>query len=228
MSVRPFAPLVLLATGLLTTGLVSACGLPDTSSPLPAAKVLLDDSAAALRDLRDVRFEYSLNGRIPELDVRSAQGRASANGAAEGEAEIETPDGGADVSFVVEGDTVTVTAESGGTERLPGASPNAATLLNPDTGLPSLLAAATDVRTENREELDGVSAYRVGGDVDRATISRLLPGAWADVEMKFWVSEGEGRELLRLWLQLPPRTENEGTVMLELALSDHNAQDGAR
>ncbi|OZM75224.1 hypothetical protein CFN78_03450 [Amycolatopsis antarctica] len=210
---------------LLVISLLGACGMPDTSGPLPDSRTLLDASAEGLRDLRDVRFDYGLTGEIPGVLLRSAHGRASANGAAEGEAEIETPDGRVARGFVVESGTLTLRDPAGPSTREPVPAPAPATLLDADRGLRSLLTAARSTRTENREEVDGVSAYRVGGTVGREVLARLLPGVWADADLKFWIAEDDGRELRRLWLQLPARQDNRGVVAIELALADHNAQD---
>ncbi|MFD2397088.1 LppX_LprAFG lipoprotein [Prauserella oleivorans] len=97
-----------------------------------------------------------------------------------------------------------------------------ARLLDPERGLRQLLTKATALETESREELQGVPAYRINGELSHAAVSALVPGIHDAVDVKFWVSENPRRDLLRLWVQVPPRQPNEGSVMLELALTDHN------
>jgi len=219
MLARRLTPVLLIAIGLL-----GACGSPETSG-LPEGRDLLARSAEGLRNLRDVRFDYGLSGDIPGLALRSAHGRVSASGAAEGEAEIDTPEGRVARGFVVDSGTLTLTEPGGASTRQPVPAPSPVALLDSDTGLRSLLVNAANPRTENRETLDGETAYRVGGTVGREVVARLLPGVWADAETKFWVSDDGSRRLLRIWLQLPPPRNNQGAVAIELALADHNAQD---
>ncbi|OLT42519.1 hypothetical protein BJF85_22670 [Saccharomonospora sp. CUA-673] len=100
-----------------------------------------------------------------------------------------------------------------------------ASLLAPDGGLRTLLGDATDLDTESREDIDGVPAWRVSANIPQEQMSQLLPGIPDDVAAKFWVTDSEDaaeRTLLRVWLQVPPRTPNEGAVLVELGLTGHN------
>jgi len=95
-------------------------------------------------------------------------------------------------------------------------------LLGRDGGLRALLGDATDLSTESREDIDDVPAYRVSARIPQDKMSELLPGVPGDVAAKFWVSDDADRTLLRVWLQVPPRTPNEGAVLIELGLTEHN------
>src|SRR5690606_40255053 len=83
-------------------------------------------------------------------------------------------------------------------------------LLGRDGGLRALLGDATDLSTESREDIDDAPAYRVSARIPQDKMSELLPGVPGDVAAKFWVSDDADRTLLRVWLQVPPRTPNEG------------------
>ncbi len=97
-----------------------------------------------------------------------------------------------------------------------------ARLLDPATGLGTLLRQARGLETETREDLDDVATYRVGGELPREAVAAFVPGVHADVDVKFWVGADAPGHLRRVWVQVPPRQKNEGAVVLELALTRHD------
>lgn len=207
--------------------LVGGCTSPQGQRPLPSGKSLVAAAASSLRDLRSVRFDLSVSGAIPGFPVNSVAGRAVRDGAdsfARGEADVQRRTERTQYEFRVDDGMLTLTEPDGTRTRGPvpaGFGP--ADLLDPQTGLRSILAGATGLRTETREEVGDVRAYRVAGTVPRDVVSALVPGITSDVKVKFWVSERASRHLVRIWMQVPPRQPNQGAVMLELALSRHNA-----
>ncbi|PXY32543.1 LppX_LprAFG lipoprotein [Prauserella muralis] len=209
-------------------GLLGGCASsPDATGPMPEGKALLDASAATLRDLHTVRFEAKANGALPGLSIRTVSGVASRDGGrygyARGEADVQEHTDRVQYDFLLSGDRVRLTDPEGrDTQREVAEQFSPARLLDPERGLYQLLAHARNVRTETREELHDVPAYRVAGQLSRDVVSSVIPGVHDDVDVKFWVGAGAQRTLLRLWLQVPPQQKNQGAVMLELALTDHN------
>ncbi|MEU3275347.1 LppX_LprAFG lipoprotein [Saccharomonospora sp. NPDC006951] len=214
---------------VLVIGMLGGCTpSPDTSGPLPEGRGLVDESATALRDLRSVHFQVSLSGTVPGLSIREVDGVATRQGGeygfASGDADVQEHTDRVQYRFLLSGDRLRLTDKDGNSsERSVPAEFSPARLLDPEQGLYQLLEKASGLTTEGREELDGVSSYRVTGEVSRSVVSAIVPGIEADVDVKFWVREGKNRDLLRLWMQIPPRQKNEGSVMLEVALSEHNA-----
>ncbi|PXY37449.1 LppX_LprAFG lipoprotein [Prauserella flavalba] len=217
---------------VLALGLLTGCTSPDTSGPLPDGATLVDDSAKALRDLESVRFDFRVSGAIPGLSIRAVDGVAQRSdgryGYARGDADVQRHTDRAQYEYLLAGDRLRLTDRDG--DQVEQAVPEQfvpARILDPKHGLYQLLTHATALKTETSEELDDVTAYRVNGELPRKVVSQLVPGIQADVDVKFWVSEQPNRNLLRLWIQVPPRQKNEGSVMLELALSDHNRPVGS-
>ncbi|WP_158885571.1 LppX_LprAFG lipoprotein [Amycolatopsis anabasis] len=223
MFCRRILPVVLLILG----GLAGCTSSPDTSGPLPDGKGLVTAAAAAVDGLRSARFRFGVSGNIPGLEVREIEGRASRDGGphgvAKGRADVQESTERFDVDYVLAGDTLYLTSGDGTRERRPvPAEFSPAAVLDPARGLRRLLLGVTGAKTEGREALDKVPAFRVTGKLGKDVISAVVPGIQADVDVKFWVSQAESRDLLRVWMQVPPQQPSEGAIMLELSLSELN------
>ncbi|WP_020667927.1 LppX_LprAFG lipoprotein [Amycolatopsis nigrescens] len=223
MHCRRIAGVVLLVLGLLG-GCASS---PDTRGPLPDAPGLVTAAASTLQGLHSVRFRLGVSGSIPGLDLRMLEGQASRDGGpygrAQGRGDVQLDNERVKVDYLLSGDTVYLTEGNGERTQLPAPAGFApATVLDPERGLHRLLVGAEQLKTEGREKLENVPTYRLTGRISRAVVSGLVPGIGADVDVKFWVTESEPRELRRIWLQVPPRQPSEGAVMVELSLSEQN------
>jgi lipoprotein LprG len=210
---------------LLILALVCGCeASPDTSGPLPSARDLVSAAEASFDILLTVRYELNVSGTIPGLDVREVDGQASRGGLASGHADVQQGTTRFQMTFLVDGPTLYLTDQQGNrTQRPVPAAYAPGVLLDPSRGVPRLLSGATELKTETREDVKGVRTYRITGDLARAVVSSVVPAIQADVSVKFWVTQSEPRQLVRVWMQVPPQQPNEGAVMLELGLSDVNA-----
>ncbi|MGH3949294.1 MAG: LppX_LprAFG lipoprotein [Pseudonocardiaceae bacterium] len=203
-----------------------------TSAPAPApqapdAQALAEEAADSLEDLRSATVTLRTTGAIPGLVVHKAEARirteGGAAGSGRGEATIYRADGSADVEFTLADDTLTVVHENGDRSRLRAhGSYLPATLFSRDGPLGTMLTSATGLRTEATEEMDGVTTYRLGGELSRSVISSLLPQVTSDVQVKFWVGGPTAPALYRVWIQVPPPRPNQGAAMLEVGISEHN------
>ncbi|HVV10821.1 LppX_LprAFG lipoprotein [Amycolatopsis sp.] len=217
--------------GVLVLLLALACGCsasPDTRGPLPDGTTMVHDAATSLEQLHSIQFDFSVSGTIPGLDVREVKGQASRDGGrygtAVGQADMQESTNRFELQYEIDGDTLRLTDQHGtSTDEPVPAEYNIVALLDPQHGLPSLLRAATGLKTETKEDVQGVQTYRVTGELTQSAVSGLLPGVQSDVDVKFWVTQSEPRALVRVWMQVPPRQPNEGAVMLELGLSHANA-----
>ncbi|MCU1682982.1 MAG: hypothetical protein JWQ81_3721 [Amycolatopsis sp.] len=214
---------------LLVVGLLGGCSSSqlDTSGPLPDGHGLVTESANALTGLRSVRFTFSSSGVIPGLPIRQVEGDATLDGgpggAAKGQADMQESINRFQLTYVLTGNKLYLTPKSGPVETVPApAGFTPASLLEPDGALHKLLTSATGMQTEASELLGSVQTYRVAAKVSKAVISSIIPGIQSDVDVKFWVAENAPKELMRMWVQIPPVESNEGATMLELALSNHN------
>ncbi|MEC3980621.1 LppX_LprAFG lipoprotein [Amycolatopsis sp. H20-H5] len=213
---------------LLTAGLLGGCtGSPDTSGPLPAGPELVNAVAETLLSLRSVHFTLGVSGGIDGLPIPQMDGDATLDGgkfgSAQGHADVQPGDTRVKLQYVLRGDEVTTTDTNGMLATLPvseGYNPRA--MLGPGGSLRRLVAGATGLRTEGRERVQGVEAYRVGGTVPAAVISGVAAGIRSEVVVKIWVSQAEPRQVMRLWIQVPPTKDHVAAVMLELALTRQN------
>ncbi|GLY68192.1 LppX_LprAFG lipoprotein [Amycolatopsis taiwanensis] len=211
---------VLLAAAALATG----CGPSPDTSGLPDGTQLVSAAGASLDQVRTVRFDFDVSGTIPGLDVRAVSGQASRDGSASGKADVQDTVNRFETTFAINGPTLYLTDQHGNrTERPVPAGYNPAVVLDPSRGLPRLLTEATGLKTETKEDVQGVQAYRVTGELAGNVVSSVVPQIHSDVDVKFWVTQSEPRELVRVWMQVPPQQPNEGAVMLQLALSDMSA-----
>lgn len=218
---------IALVTGL-ALGLIGGCtSSPDTTGPMPDGRQLVTESAETLRQLRSVHFSFGVSGIVPGLNVSEATGHAVLDGSrygwARGTADVQRATERTQVEFLLRGESLRLTDEQGEVTERPVPAPYyPAAFLDSESGLPALLTSATKLETEGTEELGEVVAYRVDGKIAAEVVSRLIPGITSDVSVKFWVREQRPRELVRVWMQIPPRQPKQGAVMLELALSEHN------
>ncbi|MFE0027992.1 LppX_LprAFG lipoprotein [Amycolatopsis sp. NPDC059021] len=208
----------------LVLGLAGGCAA-SPSTPLPAGAELLSAAASSFATVRSTHFSLGVNGVLPGLPLRQIEGDATVDdgGRATGTADVQDDVRRVKFSFDLRGGEVTRTDPSG-TVREPVPPEFAVSaLLGPQGGLRRLLDGVGAARTEGRERVEDVDAFRVGGVVPVAVVSRVLPQIHADVTVKVWVSESEPRQFVRLWLQVPPPGEHQSPVMFELGLTRQNA-----
>jgi lipoprotein LprG len=203
-------------TLLAAVGLVGGCDTAQDTSGLPDGAQLVSAAAASFDELHTVRFDFDISGAIPGLDVRGGVGQVSRDGSASGKADVE----GHQTTFTINGSLLYLTDQHGNrTERPVPAGYTPAALLDRSRGLTRLLRGATGLKTETKEDIQGVQAYRVTGELTGDVVSSVLRQIRSDVVVKFWVTQNEPQELVRVWMQVPPQRPNEGAVMLELALA---------
>lgn len=212
---------------LLSIGLLAGCSsAPETSGPMPEGTTLVSKSALAQTRLETARFTFGLTGIVPGVQVRSAEGAVTTSmGTARGKAQVDAPMGKVDGEFLADRLSTTITDGRGVQTRLGAPHPDLTTLLVGNNGVRALLLNSTDVHTEGKEALNGQAAYRVDANVGQPSVNMMLPGAWAGAHVKFWISEEARHDLLRVWLQLPPRQPNQGAVTVEVALKDQKYEE---
>ncbi|MFI7123188.1 LppX_LprAFG lipoprotein [Amycolatopsis sp. NPDC049868] len=205
---------------LLTLGLIGGCA---GSPPLPPAREYVSAAADSLVSLRSVRFTLGVNGVVTGLPVRGLDGEVSLEGGAVGKADLQDDFERVKVDYRLSGSEITLSGPGG--ERVIPASaaytPQA--MLGADGGLRRLLTGATELRGERWERVQDTESFRIAAKVPAAVIGGIVPEIKSDVFVKLWISRDEPRRLVRVWLQVPPTKPEEFAVMLELALTRHNA-----
>jgi lipoprotein LprG len=198
----------LLLAILLTAG---CAGSPDTRGPFPAGAELVREAATSFASVRSVHFAAGVNGVLPDFPLRLIEGDATLDhgGSATGTADVQDGEGHVKFPFDVRD----------GQGSLPEGYAVSA-FLGPAGGLKRLLDGVTGAKTEGKENVDGAAALRVGGRVPAAVAHSVLAPVDADLDVKVWVSDGEPRRFVRLWVQIPPVDDHLSPVMIELSLTE--------
>ncbi len=210
----------LLPALLLTIGLIGGCA---GSPPLPSAPELVSAAADSLVSMRSVRFTLGVNGVVSGLPVRGLDGEISLDGGAVGNADLQDDFERVKVKYRLSGSGITLSGP--GVERVvPASAPyTPQAMLGADGGLRRLLLGATELRGERWERVQDTDSIRIGAKVPAAVIGGIVPEIRSDVVVKLWISKAEPRRLMRVWVQVPPTKPEEFAVMLELALTRHDA-----
>ncbi|AUI63759.1 LppX_LprAFG lipoprotein [Amycolatopsis sp. BJA-103] len=205
---------------LLTIGLIGGCA---GSSPLPSAQEFVSAAADSLVSLRSVRFTLGVNGVVTGLPVRGLDGEVSLEGGAVGNADLQDDFERMKVKYRLSGSEITLSGPDG--ERMiPASAPyTPQAMLGAEGGLRRLLTGATELKGERWERVQDTDSFRIAAKVPAAVIGGIVPEIRSDVFVKLWISKDEPRRLVRVWLQVPPTSPQDFAVMLELALTRHDA-----
>ena len=79
-------------------------------------------------------------------------------------------------------------------------------ILNPDTGLATVLANFTDAKAEGRDSIGGQSAVRISGNVSADAVNKVAPPfkATNPVPATVWIQETGDHQLVQVNLQHSP------------------------
>lgn len=220
-------PRVLIALLSLAVFGMTACtqetAPPDTAS-LPDAKTLLADSAVAMGAVESAHVKIETEGEISTVPLRRAEGDLLRSGDAKGAIQLLQSGVLVEMEFVVVGDFIHLKGATGGWQKLPLSAASAiydpSIILDPDRGIVKVLSTAADPVTEAKEEVDGVSAYRVAVSLNDAAVSALVPGVTAGATGKLWLSESS-KHLIKAVLTVPGLKAGEtGTVTVSISAID--------
>jgi lipoprotein LprG len=187
---------VTLVLGVAGSALAGCTAKPSMGNPrstvdLPAGPALLASAATALRDVKSIRFTIETEGTLGELPLRRADGRLTRDGSAKGSMRITQDGGPVEFEFVIIGPKLWLKGPTGGFQQLPLALASTvydpSTLLDPERGVARVVRTATKARTEAREQVDGVDAYRVAASFDSQAIAAVVPGAGAGATGQLWL-----------------------------------------
>jgi lipoprotein LprG len=219
----------LLVTLALAAAFTTACtsdDQPADTGSLPGGAGLLKDAAAATADIKSAHFTLTVNGEIPDLPVKKAEGdltrEGSAAGAAKGTVSMDLMGSLFEGEFVLVDESLYIKGPTGGWTELPASMVrnlyDPAAILDPERGIAKVLASVRNAKTEGTVEIDGVSTYRVKGRVAQDVVSKLVPGISSDVDITFWVRQDNGHQPVKATVQ----ATKDATV--DVTLSDIDKQ----
>ncbi|GAA4556318.1 LppX_LprAFG lipoprotein [Planotetraspora kaengkrachanensis] len=189
--------------------LVTSCS-SGSEAAVPSGPDLLAKSAEAMKTVKTVAFTIDTKDR-PSVPVRHAEGVLTSAGDAKGSLQIDFG-GLQEFEFIVSGDTVHFKGATGGYQTM--TREQLAAIYDPSavlTGVPQLLAAAQDVRSEAAEKVGGSDAYRVAVTLPQQALVKLVPGVQQGVNGTVWIAKSSSR-LMKIDL---PMTGGSVTVGLD-------------
>jgi lipoprotein LprG len=172
-------PLVVTA-GLALVAAAACSGGGD----LPPADEMLPDAATAMRGVETVRFDLTVDGEVPGLDIKAADGVITADGSAQGTGTLTAFGMDIEAEYVIIGEDAWVKGPTGGFQQIPVGDDmlpyDPTLLLDPDSGVAALLETAESAEPEDTEDIDGTDTYRYAVEFDPAAFAALIPaeGDW--------------------------------------------------
>ncbi|MFD1149240.1 LppX_LprAFG lipoprotein [Saccharothrix hoggarensis] len=186
--------------GSLVLALVAGCTSSGGAGSQPEGPELLARAAAGMKAVTSTHFTIKVDGELPGVTVKDAEGDLNAAGESQGRAKIEQFGQLIEVEYVLVGQDLHFKGPTGGFTKLPAAlagqvyDPSA--ILDPDKGVAHVLGSARDAKTVSVD--DGVAV--VEATVPRDVAAGLVPGIDADVRSEFSVRDDR---LLKAVFTLP-------------------------
>src|ERR687893_237833 len=177
----------------LVVALVTFCSGNDArKTTLPNGTRLLNDSATAMRTVTTIHFTIRVQGNVPGVPLRYADGRLTRQGSAQGTAKVDRGGQLVQEEFVIIGDTLYLRGPTGGFQELPstvaGMVYDPSVILNPDRGIAAVLGSGKDATTEARELVARVDTYRLRATFPRQSLGTLVPGLSKDTAGQVWIA----------------------------------------
>ncbi|NUT52866.1 MAG: LppX_LprAFG lipoprotein [Saccharothrix sp.] len=181
--------------GSLVLALVAGCTSSGGGS-LPAGPDLLAKASAGMKSVTSSHFTIKVDGELPGVTVKDAEGDLNAAGESQGRAKVEQFGQLIEVEYVLVEQDLYFKGPTGGFTKLPAAlagqvyDPTA--ILDPDKGVARVLADARDAKTVSED--GGVAV--VEATVPRDVVAGLVPGIDADVASRFSVRDDKLEQAL--------------------------------
>ncbi|PWW65256.1 LppX_LprAFG lipoprotein [Actinokineospora spheciospongiae] len=215
----------LAVVGVLVSGCTSNGGSTPggQTSTLPDGAALLKSATEATRKIETVHFSLKVNGTVNAIPVQNADGDITrlGGGGAQGTVKLTLLGQLIEGKFVLTPDDLYLQGPTGGYQKLDASlvtniyDPSA--ILDPDRGVANVLGNIQDPKTEKRETVDGVDAFKVNGRVAKDVVSRVVPGVSSDVDLSIWVRDNDTRDPVKATVEVP---QGDQTATVDLSLSE--------
>lgn len=207
---RARVTLLLLAA---VTAVAAACTGQDSGGgpgeQLPDARQLLRQSSQAMAQVDSARFAVDVQGTVEGTSLTHAEGQLTREGDAQGTARLALGRQTTEIRFVIVDGLLYLQGPTGGFRQLPLEAANTvynpSVILDPQRGIPALLRSATAARTEARERVNGVDAYRVSATLPGDRLAFLVPGTTQNLTGQLWIAAERSR-LVQARVPLPGGT----------------------
>jgi lipoprotein LprG len=160
----------------VSTTVLTACG---SSGPLPDGSRLLSQSATSMRSLNSAKADIQVDGTLPGLPIKSANGVLTKEGSAKGTVSLDMGKQPFELAFVVIGQDVYLKGPTGGFRKLSSSLPyDPRLIMDPKRGIAGVLSSGTDVQTEDKVQVK-FPQKAVGG---------LVPGYDPSQPSEVWIA----------------------------------------
>jgi lipoprotein LprG len=206
------------STPLLLAGLSLLAFTACSQEEAPPAEDVIPDAASAMAEVEDVRFDLTVDGEVPGLDVKAADGVVTSDGAAEGTGTLTMLGMDIEAEYVVIGDEAWVKGPTGGFQQIPVGDEmlpyDPTVLLAPDSGIAALLNAVDSAEPQGTEVVDGMDTYKYEVVFDPAVFAQFIPaeGDWNTATV--WFDQETARVVKAQFAQ--------GDATITLTLSDYD------
>jgi lipoprotein LprG len=206
------------STPLLLAGLTLLALTACSREEAPPAEDVIPDAAAAMAEVENVRFDLTVDGEVPGLDVKAADGVVTSDGAAEGTGTLTMLGMDIEAEYVVIGDEAWVKGPTGGFQQIPVGDEmlpyDPTVLLAPDTGIAALLNAVDSAEPQGTEVVDGMDTDKYEVVFDPAVFAQFIPaeGDWNTATV--WFDQETARVVKAEFAQ--------GDATITLVLSDYD------
>jgi lipoprotein LprG len=203
-----------------TAALVAGCSNAPTAPALPDANSLLKDASASAAKFTSTHFSLTTNGSVPGLSVQKLDGdlTKAGGGAAKGTGILTMLGQRIEGEFVLAGGSLYLKGPTGGFQKIPAALSSSlydpSAILDPQRGIPKMLASVQNAKTEGEESIDGTPTYKVTGTIPKDAMNGLLPGITADANATLWLRKDAGHAPVKASLAFP------GNASVDVTLSD--------
>lgn len=206
------------STPLLLAGLSLLAFAACSQEEAPPAEDVIPDAASAMAEVENVRFDLTVDGEVPGLDVKTADGVVTSDGAAEGTGTLTMLGMDIEAEYVVIGDEAWVKGPTGGFQQIPVGDEmlpyDPTVLLAPDSGIAALLNAVDSAEPQGTEVVDGMDTYKYEVVFDPAVFAQFIPaeGDWNTATV--WFDQETARVVKAEFAQ--------GDATITLILSDYD------
>jgi serine/threonine protein kinase len=200
-----------LAVALATTGNHPTSQTGQTSqNALPDAAILLNQSAQITRALESAHLVLSVAGKIQGLPIKVMTTDLTTNPApaASGNVLLTLAGSDIDANFVVYDSVLYATLTPNKWSDFGKASDiyDVSAILNPNIGLPNVLANFTNAKAEGRETINGQSTIKISGNVSADAVNKIAAplNATQPLPSTVWIQETGDHQLVQFNLQKSP------------------------
>lgn len=215
-----------LAAVATACALVVGCSSSGTGSSaveaVPDAATVLEESAAATKNLTSAHVEIVIEGKIEGLPIKTLSGDLTnvPATAVKGKATIIMGGSPLETGLVVaDGTLFAALSPDNWLDMGPAADIyDPSTILNPDVGLANMLNSIADATSEFGERLDDTDTVKVSGNVSADAMNKLIPQLKASTALPstVWIEKGGDHKLMRA--RVAPTSDSS----IEMTLSDWN------